>query len=68
MAVRAASSKVKVPTQQGDMVLSVASSLEPIKRTVDRVQGALFFVVIIATTINLAVDLLYGLLDPRLKP
>jgi peptide/nickel transport system permease protein len=32
------------------------------------VQGALFFVVIIATTINLAVDLLYGLLDPRLKP
>ena len=38
-------SKVKVPTQQGDMVLSVASSLEPIKRTVDRVQGALFFAV-----------------------
>lgn len=32
------------------------------------VQGALFFVVIIATTINLVVDLLYGLLDPRLKP
>lgn len=32
------------------------------------VQGALFFVVIIATTINLAVDLLYGLLDPRLRP
>ncbi len=32
------------------------------------VQGALLFVVIIATTINLAVDLLYGLLDPRLKP
>ena len=32
------------------------------------VQGALFFVVIIATTINLAVDLLYGMLDPRLKP
>jgi peptide/nickel transport system permease protein len=32
------------------------------------VQGALFFVVIIATTVNLLVDLLYGLLDPRLKP
>jgi peptide/nickel transport system permease protein len=32
------------------------------------VQGALFFVVIIATATNLAVDLLYGLLDPRLKP
>ncbi|WP_372622807.1 ABC transporter permease [Falsiroseomonas sp.] len=32
------------------------------------VQGALLFVVIIATTINLAVDLLYGLLDPRLRP
>lgn len=32
------------------------------------VQGALFFVVILATMINLAVDLLYGLLDPRLKP
>ena len=32
------------------------------------VQGALFFVVIIATTVNLVVDLLYGLLDPRLKP
>lgn len=32
------------------------------------VQGALFFVVILATTINLVVDLLYGLLDPRLKP
>jgi len=38
-------SKVKVPTPQGEMVLSVASSLEPIKRTVDRVQGALFFAV-----------------------
>jgi peptide/nickel transport system permease protein len=32
------------------------------------VQGALFFVVLVATTINLAVDLLYGLLDPRLRP
>ncbi len=32
------------------------------------VQGALFFVVVIATTVNLGVDLLYGLLDPRLKP
>ena len=32
------------------------------------VQGALFFVVLIATTVNLVVDLLYGLLDPRLKP
>ncbi len=32
------------------------------------VQGALLFVVLIATTINLVVDLLYGLLDPRLKP
>jgi peptide/nickel transport system permease protein len=32
------------------------------------VQGALFFVVVLATSINLAVDLLYGLLDPRLRP
>lgn len=32
------------------------------------VQGALFFVVVIATLVNLGVDLLYGLLDPRLKP
>lgn len=32
------------------------------------VQGALFCVVLIATGINLAVDLLYGLLDPRLRP
>jgi peptide/nickel transport system permease protein len=31
------------------------------------VQGALFFVVVLATGINLAVDLLYGLLDPRLR-
>ena len=32
------------------------------------VQGALFFVVILATSINLAVDVLYGVLDPRLRP
>jgi peptide/nickel transport system permease protein len=32
------------------------------------VQGALFFVVLIATATNLAVDVLYGLLDPRLRP
>ncbi|MCO6415775.1 ABC transporter permease [Siccirubricoccus sp. KC 17139] len=32
------------------------------------VQGALFFVVVIAVLVNLTVDLLYGLLDPRLRP
>lgn len=32
------------------------------------VQGALLFVVLIAITINFVVDLLYGLIDPRLKP
>jgi peptide/nickel transport system permease protein len=32
------------------------------------VQGALFFVVLVATLTNLVVDLLYGLLDPRLRP
>jgi peptide/nickel transport system permease protein len=32
------------------------------------VQGALLFVVLVATCINLAVDLLYGRLDPRLRP
>jgi peptide/nickel transport system permease protein len=32
------------------------------------VQGALLFVVGIAITINLIVDLLYGLIDPRLRP
>jgi peptide/nickel transport system permease protein len=32
------------------------------------VQGALLFVVIIAIGVNLIVDLLYGLIDPRLKP
>jgi peptide/nickel transport system permease protein len=32
------------------------------------VQGALLFVVLIAITVNLAVDLLYGLIDPRLRP
>lgn len=32
------------------------------------VQGALLFVVLIAITINLVVDLLYGWIDPRLKP
>lgn len=38
-------SRVKVQTVQGDLVLHVASSLEPINRTVDRVQRALFFAV-----------------------
>jgi peptide/nickel transport system permease protein len=32
------------------------------------VQGALFFVVIVAIAVNLLVDLVYGLLDPRLRP
>lgn len=32
------------------------------------VQGALLFVVLIAIGVNLFVDLLYGLIDPRLKP
>jgi peptide/nickel transport system permease protein len=32
------------------------------------VQGSLFCVVLIATATNLVVDLLYGLLDPRLRP
>lgn len=32
------------------------------------VQGALLFVVAIAIVVNLAVDLLYGLIDPRLRP
>lgn len=32
------------------------------------VQGALLFVVFIAVTVNLLVDLLYGLIDPRLRP
>jgi peptide/nickel transport system permease protein len=31
------------------------------------VQGALLFVVLIAIAVNLAVDLLYGLIDPRLR-
>jgi peptide/nickel transport system permease protein len=31
------------------------------------VQGALLFVVLIAITVNLAVDALYGLIDPRLR-
>lgn len=32
------------------------------------VQGALLFVVVIAIGVNLVVDLLYGLIDPRLRP
>lgn len=32
------------------------------------VQGALLFVVLIALVVNFAIDLLYGLIDPRLKP
>jgi peptide/nickel transport system permease protein len=32
------------------------------------VQGALLFVVAIAIVVNLVVDLLYGLIDPRLRP
>lgn len=32
------------------------------------VQGTLLFVVMIAITINFIVDLLYGLIDPRLRP
>jgi peptide/nickel transport system permease protein len=32
------------------------------------VQGTLLFVVLIAIGVNLVVDLLYGLIDPRLKP
>jgi peptide/nickel transport system permease protein len=32
------------------------------------VQGALLFVVVIAISVNLIVDLLYGLIDPRLRP
>ncbi|MBL8697360.1 MAG: ABC transporter permease [Alphaproteobacteria bacterium] len=32
------------------------------------VQGTLLFVVVIAITINFVVDLLYGLIDPRLRP
>ncbi len=32
------------------------------------VQGALLFVVLIAILINFTVDLLYGLIDPRLRP
>jgi peptide/nickel transport system permease protein len=32
------------------------------------VQGALLFVVVIAISVNLVVDLLYGLIDPRLRP
>lgn len=32
------------------------------------VQGALLFVVAIAITVNFVVDLLYGLIDPRLRP
>jgi peptide/nickel transport system permease protein len=32
------------------------------------VQGALLFVVLIAITVNFVVDLLYGLIDPRLRP
>jgi peptide/nickel transport system permease protein len=31
------------------------------------VQGALLFVVFIAITVNLVVDSLYGLIDPRLR-
>ena len=38
-------SRVKVQTEEGDMVLTVASSLDPVKRTVDRVQRSLFFAV-----------------------
>jgi ABC-type dipeptide/oligopeptide/nickel transport system permease component len=32
------------------------------------VQGALLFVVLIAIGINLLVDLLYAVIDPRLRP
>jgi peptide/nickel transport system permease protein len=32
------------------------------------VQGALLFVVAIAIVVNFVVDLLYGLIDPRLRP
>ncbi|MCC7274804.1 MAG: ABC transporter permease, partial [Alphaproteobacteria bacterium] len=32
------------------------------------VQGALLFVVLIAIVVNFAIDLLYGLIDPRLRP
>lgn len=32
------------------------------------VQGTLLFVVVIAISVNLMVDLLYGFIDPRLKP
>jgi peptide/nickel transport system permease protein len=32
------------------------------------VQGALLFVVLIAIVVNFVIDLLYGLIDPRLKP
>lgn len=38
-------SEVAVNTAQGPMTLSVASSLDPVRRTVDRVEGALFFAV-----------------------
>lgn len=37
--------RLRVSTAQGDVVLSVASSLTPIRRTVDRVSGALLFAV-----------------------
>ncbi|BBK36703.1 peptide ABC transporter [Allostella sp. ATCC 35155] len=32
------------------------------------VQGALLFVVLVALSVNLVIDLLYGLIDPRLRP
>ena len=59
-------SRVKVQSPQGDMILSVASSLEPIRRTVDRVANALVFAV---PTLVAAVAILAWLMTGRaLRP